>query len=65
MVKIVCQQHPVPAIFLQQKRHARPKLKPEAHALLTALVAALSFPDKLPALDEFSEWREAEPKTLD
>jgi len=45
--------------------HLQPKLPAEAHALLTALVAALSYADKLPALDEFPAWREVEPQALD
>jgi len=39
--------------------HLQPKLSPDDHALLTALVAALSFPDKLTALEHFPAWREA------
>jgi len=45
--------------------HLQPKLPAEAYALLTALVAALSYADKLPDLDEFPEWREVEPQALD
>ena len=35
------------------------ELSPEDHALLAALVAALSFPDKVADLDAFSAWRGA------
>jgi hypothetical protein len=38
---------------------------PNGHALLTALVAAMSFPDQLSALDEFPAWREVEPQALE
>jgi hypothetical protein len=42
----------------------RPSLSPDAHDLLTALVAALNARENLPALDTFSAWRKAKPETL-
>jgi hypothetical protein len=45
--------------------HLKSKLPAEAHALLTALVAALNSPDNVGALDEFPAWREAVPQPLD
>jgi len=45
--------------------HLQPNLSPEAQALLTALVAALSDPAQLVKLDEFPEWRAATPLPLD
>lgn len=45
--------------------HLQPQLSAESNALLTALVAAMSFPDKLAGLDQFALWREAEPRGLD
>jgi len=44
--------------------HLQPKLSPEAHALLTALVAALSDPANLAKLDNHPEWRAATPLPL-
>jgi tetratricopeptide (TPR) repeat protein len=43
----------------------RSKVSAEWHALLTSLVAALSYPGKVADLDQFPEWREAEPLPLD
>ena len=39
--------------------HLKPKLQENDHALLTALVAAMSFKEKLPELDNFEMWRNA------
>lgn len=44
--------------------HLRPKLTAEHHALLTALVAALSDRANLSTMDQFLLWREAEPQPL-
>jgi tetratricopeptide (TPR) repeat protein len=41
--------------------HLKPKLPPEVHELLTALVAALSDRAKLADLDRFPAWRAAKP----
>jgi hypothetical protein len=45
--------------------HLKPKLSASDHALLTALVDAMSFPDKLSTLDQFPLWRDAEPLSLE
>ena len=45
--------------------HLKAELSPEDHTLLTALVAALSFPDRAADLDAFSAWREAVAQPLD
>jgi len=42
--------------------HLRSRAPAEAHALLTALVAALGNPANLAALDAFPAWREATPE---
>jgi len=39
--------------------HLQPRLPAEQHALLSALVAALSNASNLPALDQFPAWRDA------
>ena len=44
--------------------HLQTKLSPEAHALLTALVAALGDPANLAKLDDFPEWHAATPLPL-
>jgi len=44
--------------------HLRANLTPDAHALLAALVAALSDVKNLPALDAFPAWRDATPRGL-
>ena len=41
--------------------HLRPKLSGESHALLTALVAALSNRDAMDGLEVFQEWRDQPP----
>jgi tetratricopeptide (TPR) repeat protein len=45
--------------------HLQPKLSADSIALLTALVAALSDRSKLPELERFPSWHEAEPQPLD
>ena len=45
--------------------HLKPTLTPGDHALLTALVAALSDASNLPALDSFPAWRAASPLAVD
>jgi tetratricopeptide (TPR) repeat protein len=45
--------------------HLQPRLSPEDHALLTALVAALSDASQLAALDALPAWRAAEPQPLE
>jgi tetratricopeptide (TPR) repeat protein len=45
--------------------HLKPRLPGDAHALLAALVAALSDRANVAALDAFPAWREAEPLALD
>jgi tetratricopeptide (TPR) repeat protein len=44
--------------------HLKPKLKEEDHALLTALVAALSDKQKITVLNNFPEWRDAKPEEI-
>jgi len=41
------------------------KISAEDHALLTALVAALSDRARLPDLDRFPAWRNAKPEPLE
>lgn len=41
--------------------HQQPRLTPDAHALLTALVAGINPPGALSPLDAFPPWREATP----
>jgi tetratricopeptide (TPR) repeat protein len=43
----------------------KPSVSPEDHALLVALVAALSFADKVAALDDLATWRAAEAQPLE
>lgn len=43
----------------------KPGLDPESHALLTILVAAMSDPQKISALEQFALWRDVEPQPLD
>jgi hypothetical protein len=45
--------------------HLKPRLTASDHALLTALVAALSDRANLEKLDEFPEWQEAKPEPLE
>ncbi len=45
--------------------HLQERLSGEDHALLTALVAALSKPANVAALDAFPAWRDAAPPPLD
>lgn len=45
--------------------HLKPKLAPENHAFLTALVAAMSDKENLSSLDQFPQWREAKPLPLE
>ena len=45
--------------------HVRPRLADDLHALLTALVAALSNRTNLTALDAFQAWRDAVPQPFD
>ena len=45
--------------------HLKPKLTLEDHALLSALVAAMSDKQNLTALDQFPQWREAKAEPLD
>jgi hypothetical protein len=44
--------------------HLRSQVSRADHELLSSLVAALSFPGNLDALDSFPEWRMTEPKSL-
>jgi hypothetical protein len=45
--------------------HLKSRVSPEGHALLTALVAALSFQEKMKELDAFAEWRQEEARSLE
>jgi len=45
--------------------YLRAKLSPEDHALLTELVAALSYPEKVTGLEAFSPWSESSPEPLE
>jgi len=46
-------------------QHLQPRLPPERHQLLAALVAALNDTTNLPALEQFSAWRDAQPQPLE
>jgi nephrocystin-3 len=45
--------------------HLKLRLSADVHALLTALVAALSFKEKVADLDEFPVWRDTAPQPLE
>jgi len=45
--------------------YLRPKLPPESHEFLAALLAAINDPTQAPALDRFPEWRETPPVPRD
>lgn len=45
--------------------HLQPKLGADDHAILTALMAAVSLPDRVADLDQFAAWREAVADGLD
>ena len=41
--------------------YLRPKLRPDAHEFLAAVLAAINDPTEVPALDRFPEWRDTPP----
>jgi len=45
--------------------HLKPKVTVEQHALLSALVDAMSFKENLKKLDDFQEWIEAKPEKIE
>jgi hypothetical protein len=45
--------------------HIKPKLSKQQHALLSALVNAMSDKQNLEKLNDFVEWRDAKPIELD
>ncbi len=45
--------------------HLQPRLPAERYQLVAALVAALNDATNLPALEQFSAWRDAQPQPLE
>ena len=45
--------------------YLQPKLPPDSHEFLAALLAAINDPTQVPALDRFPEWRAAPPPPRD
>ena len=51
--------HPWDVAYLLD--YLTPKLPPDAHEFLAALLAAINDPTEAPALDSFPEWRDTPP----
>jgi hypothetical protein len=45
--------------------HIKPQLTEQQHALLSALVDAMSDEQNLKKLNEFNEWRDAKPEEIE